>query len=84
MSSSSLYKNMKIKIKRTIILPVVLYCCETLSLTLRMEQSLRFFKNRMLRKMFGPERFVVNRKRKRLYDEIYDLHSPPNVICVTK
>jgi hypothetical protein len=44
----------KIKIYRTIILPVVLYGCETLSLTLRKEHRLRVYENRVLRRIFGP------------------------------
>jgi len=52
-------KNIKIKIQRTTILPVVLYGCETLSLTLREEHRLRVFGNRMLRKIFGPKRDEV-------------------------
>jgi len=61
-SSSSLYKNMMIKIYRTIIFPLLLFCCETCSFTLRMEKRLRFFENRMLRKIFGAEREEVNRE----------------------
>jgi hypothetical protein len=53
-----LYKNLKIKIYRTIILPVVLYGCETWSLTLREERRLRVFENRVLR-VFGPKREEV-------------------------
>jgi hypothetical protein len=49
-------KNIKIKIYRTIILPVVLYGCETCSLTLREEHRLRVFENRALRRIFGPKR----------------------------
>jgi hypothetical protein len=50
-----------------------------------MGQRLRFFENRMLRKIFGPERDEVSWERRRLYnEEIYDLHSSPNVIWVTK
>ena len=48
--------NLKIKIYRTIILPVVLYGCETWSLTLREERRLRVFENRVLRKVYGPKR----------------------------
>jgi len=55
-SSSLLSKKLKIKIYRTIILPVVLYGCETWSLTLREERSLRVFENRVLRRVFGPKR----------------------------
>ena len=53
-------KNLKIKIYRTIILPV-LYGCETWSLKLRKESRLRVFENRLLRKIFGPKRDEVNR-----------------------
>jgi len=56
LSSSLLSKNLKIKIYRTIILPVVLYGCETWSLTLREERRLRVFENRVLRRIFGPKR----------------------------
>jgi hypothetical protein len=51
-----LSKNVKIKISRTIILPVVLYGCESWSLTLREESRLRVFENRVLRRVFGPKR----------------------------
>jgi hypothetical protein len=53
LSSSLLLKNVKIRIYKTIILPVVLYGCETWSLTLREEHRLRLFENRMLRRIFG-------------------------------
>jgi hypothetical protein len=43
-------------IYRTVILPVVLYGCETWSITLREEHRLRVFENRVLRKIFGPKR----------------------------
>jgi len=56
LSSSLLSKNLKIKIYRTIILPVVLYGCETWLLTLRDEGRLRVFVNRVLRRVFGPKR----------------------------
>ena len=54
LSSSLLSKNLTIKIYRTTILPVVLYGCETWSLTLRDERRLRVFENRVLRRAFGP------------------------------
>jgi len=54
MSSSLLSKNLKIKIYRTIILPVVLYRFETWSLTLRDERRMWVFENRVLRRIFGP------------------------------
>jgi len=53
LSSSLLSKNIKIKIQRTIILPVVLYGCKTWSLTLRDERRLRVFENRVLKRIFG-------------------------------
>jgi hypothetical protein len=49
----------KIKIYKTIILPVVLYGCETWSLTFREEHRLRVFENRVLRSVFGPKRDEV-------------------------
>ena len=54
-----LSKNIKIMIYRTIILPLVLYGCETWSLTLREDHRLRVFENRVLRRMFGPKRDEV-------------------------
>jgi hypothetical protein len=51
----------KIKIYKTIILPVVLYGCETWSLTLREEHRLRMFENRVLRRIFGPKRDEVRK-----------------------
>jgi len=59
LSFSLLSKTLKIKIYRTVILPVVLYRCETWSLTLREEHRLRVFENRVLRRMFGPKRDEV-------------------------
>ena len=59
MSSRLLTKNLKIKIYRTIILPVVVYGCEAWSLTLREERKLRAFENMVLRRIFGPRRDEV-------------------------
>jgi len=56
LSSSWLSKNIKLKIYRNIILPVVLYGCETWSFTLREVRRLRVFENRVLRRVFGPKR----------------------------
>jgi hypothetical protein len=58
-TSRLLSKNLKIKIYGTIILPVVLYVCETSSLTLREERRLRIFEGRVVRKIFGPKRDEV-------------------------
>jgi hypothetical protein len=54
-----LSKNLKIKIYRNIILPVVLYGCEAWSLTVREERRLKLFENRVLRRVFGPKRDEV-------------------------
>jgi hypothetical protein len=62
-------KNIKIKIHKTVILPVVLYGCETWSLTLRKERRLRDFENRVLRKIFGPKREEDGSWRKLHNDE---------------
>jgi hypothetical protein len=56
LSSRLLSRNIKVKIYKTIILPVVLYRCETWSLTLREEHRLRVFENRVLRRIFLPKR----------------------------
>jgi hypothetical protein len=56
LSSRLISKNLKIKIYKIVILPVVLYGCETWSLTLGEEHRLRVFENRVLRKIFGPKR----------------------------
>ena len=61
LSSSLLSKNLKIKIYITTILPVVLYGCETWSLTLREKRRLKVFENRVLRRIFGPRRDEVTR-----------------------
>jgi hypothetical protein len=84
LSSSLLTKNLKIKIYRTIILPVVLYWCETWSLTLREEHRLRVFENRVWR-IFWPKRDEVIRERKKLHnEELNDLYSSPNIVWVIK
>ena len=85
LSSSLLSINLKIKIYRTIILTVVLYGCETWSLTWRVERRLRVIENRVLRRMFGPKRDEVKREWRKLhYEELNDLHSSPNIIRVVK
>ena len=67
LSSRLLPKSLKIKIYRTIILPVVLYGCETWSLTLREERRLRVFENRVLRRVFGPKRDEVTGEWRKLH-----------------
>ena len=85
LSSSLLSKTLKIKIYRTIILPVVLYGCETWSLTLREERRLRVFENRVLRRVFGPKRDEVTGEWRKLHNgELRDLYSLPNIVRVVK
>jgi hypothetical protein len=69
LSSILLSKNTKIKIYRTIMLPVVLYGCETWSLTSREECRLGIFENRLLRRIFGPKRDLVTGEWEKLHDE---------------
>jgi hypothetical protein len=76
-----LSKNLKIKIYRTIILPVVSYGCETWPLTLREERRLRVFENRVLKRVFGLKRDEVTREWRKLHnEELNDLYSLPNVV----
>ena len=83
LSSRLLSKNLKIKINRTIILPVVLYGCETWSLTLRELRKLRVFENMVLRRIFGPRRDEVTGKWRRLHnEELNNLYSSPNIVRV--
>jgi hypothetical protein len=78
-------KNIKIKINRNIIFPVVLYGCETSSLTLREELRLGVFENTVLRGIFGPKRDAVTGEWRRLHkEELNDLYSSPNIIRVIK
>ena len=78
-------QKLKIEIYRTIILPVVLYGCETWSLTLRDERRLRVFENRVLRRIFGPKRDeVIGEWRKLHNEELNNLYSSPNIVRVIK
>ena len=79
LSSSLLSKNLKIKIYRTIILPIVLYGCETWLLTLREEHRLRVFENIGLKK---DE--VTGEWRKLHNEELSDLYFLPNIVQVVK
>jgi hypothetical protein len=74
-----------IYIYRTIILPVVLYGCESWSLTLREQSRLRVFENKVLRRIFGPKRDEVTAEWRRLHNnELYALYSSPDIIWVIK
>jgi hypothetical protein len=69
LSSRLLSKNLKIKIYRTIILPVVFYGCEAWSLTLREELRLKVFENRVLGRVFGLKRDDVTGEWRKLHKE---------------
>jgi hypothetical protein len=85
LSSRLLSRNVKIKIYTSIILPVVLYGCETLSLTLREEHRLRVFENRVLRRIFGPKKDEVTGGWRKLHnEELHGLYSSPSIIRVIK
>jgi hypothetical protein len=74
-----------VRICKTIIFPVVLYGCETLSLTLKEEHRLRMFENRVLRRIFGPKRDEVMGGGRKLHnEELCDLYSLPNIIKIMK
>jgi hypothetical protein len=81
LSSRLLSRNVKVKIFKTIILPVVLYGCETWSLTLREEHRLRVFENRVLRRKYGPKRDEVTEEWRKLHiEERNNLYSSPDII----
>jgi len=80
-----LFKNLKIKIFRTIILPVVLYGCETWSLTWGEECRLRVFENIVLRGIFVPKGDEVTGEWRKLHNEkLNDMYCSPNIVRVIK
>jgi hypothetical protein len=76
--------NLKIKIYKTVNLPVVLYGCKTWSLILREEHKLRDSENRVLRRIFGPKREEDRSWTKLHNDELYCLYSSPNIVRAIK
>jgi hypothetical protein len=75
----------KVRKYKTLILCVVLYGCETWSLTVREERKLRVFENRMLRRIFGPKRDGVTGGWRKLYnEELHNLYSSPSIIRIIK
>jgi hypothetical protein len=78
-------KNVKIKIYKTIIIPVILYGCKTWSLILREEHRLRVFENRVLRRIFGLKRDEVRGGGRKLYNKrFHNLYSLPSIIRMFK
>ncbi|KAJ4431812.1 hypothetical protein ANN_20417 [Periplaneta americana] len=76
-----LSKNLKVRIYKTVILPVVLYGCETWTLTLREEHRFRVFENKVLRKIFGAKRDEVTGEWRKLHNtELHALYSSPDII----
>jgi hypothetical protein len=85
LSSRLLSKKLKMRIYKTIILPVVLYWYQTWSLTLREERRLRVFENKVLRRIFGPKRDEVTGGWRKLHnEELRDLYSSPSIIRMIK
>jgi hypothetical protein len=85
LSSRLLCANVEIITFRTIILPVVLYGCETWSLTLREEHRLRVCENSVLRRIFGPYRDEVTGEWRKLHkEELRDLYSSASIIRIIK
>ena len=80
LSSSLLSKNLKIKIYRTIILPEVVYGCETWFLTLRDERRLRVFESKVLRRIFGPKTDEVTKECRELHNEELMIYSPHPIL----
>ncbi|KAJ4437835.1 hypothetical protein ANN_13773 [Periplaneta americana] len=80
LSSSLLSKNLEVRIYKTVILPVVLHGCENWTLTLREEQRLRVFENKVLRKIFGAKRDGVTGEWRKLHNtELQALYSSPDI-----
>jgi hypothetical protein len=80
LSSRLLSTNVKIKIHKTIILPLAFYGCETWSLALREEHRLRVLENRVLRRIFGPKRDEVTGEWKKFHNgELHNLYSSPDI-----
>jgi hypothetical protein len=85
LSSRLLPRNVKVKMYKTIILPAVLYGCETWSLTLRKAHRLRVFENRVLRRIFGPKRDEVTGEWRKLHnDKLHNLSLSPDIIRQVK
>jgi hypothetical protein len=81
LSSRLLFRNVKVKIYKTIIMPAVLYGCETWFLILREEHRLRVFENRVLDRIFAPKSDEVTGEWRKLHnEELHILYSSPDII----
>jgi hypothetical protein len=84
LSSRLVSKNTKIRIHKSLILSVVLYGCENWSLTLKEENRLKAFENRMLRRIFGLKRDEVTGGWRNLHnEELHNLYPSPSIIRIT-
>jgi hypothetical protein len=80
LASLLLARNVKVKVYKTLILPVVSYGCKTWTLTLREEHRLRVSENRVLRRIFGPKRDEVTGEWRKLHiEELHNLYSSPDI-----
>jgi hypothetical protein len=85
LSSRLLLKNVKVRIYKTLILPVVLYGCETWFLTVSEEHKLRVFENRLLRRIFGSKRDGVTGGWRKLHnEELHNFYTSPSIIRIIK
>ena len=81
LSSHLLSKKLKVTTYKSTILPIVLYGCETLSLTFREEHKLKVFENKVFRKIFGAKRDEITGEWRMLHNaELHTLYSSPNII----
>ena len=81
LSSRLLSKNLNIKIYRTIILPIVLYGCETWSLTLREERKLRVLESRVLKRIFEPKEDDVTWSGENYIMRSLTIRTPHPILC---
>ena len=85
LTSRLISRKLKLKIYRTVILPVILYGCESWSTTVADEQKLRVFENKILRKIYGPKRDEMTGEWRRLHnEELHGLYDSPDVVKIMK
>jgi hypothetical protein len=85
LASRLISRKLKLKLYRTVILPVILYGCESWSTTLADEHKLRVFENKVLRKIYGPKRDEITGEWRRLHnEELHELYDSPDIIRIMK